>query len=113
MFAAKILDNEKRSKQSEVLKEYFNQVPMNSLKFCLYMGIECITLIILIVQLVFLDWYLHHAVTTYGLFTMKWFWEDPSSRTDPLIVLFPRFTDCDLKMYGPGMVTFSYYNDHL
>ena len=109
-FSAKILEKEKRSKQIEVLRDYFQKVPMSSYRVCVYMLMECTTLGNVVLQLIFLDWYLNNAVSQYGIYTLRWFIKDPTSRNDPLLLIFPRLTDCEVKIYGPGMVIFSYHN---
>ena len=75
---------------------------MNSMRFCVYMVIESLTLANLALQLIFLNYYLHDTVSTQGIYTIRWFFEEPSLRTDPLITLFPRLSNCDVSIMGPG-----------
>ena len=101
-FSAKIVDKEKRAQHSAVIVDYFQKVPMNCAKYCIYMLLETMTLVISILQMVFLDWFLHHAVSTHGLFTVRWFFQDQLTRKDPLLLVFPRLMSCEMKVYGPG-----------
>ena len=100
--SAKILEKEKRTKQVIIIKDFFQQVQLSSTRFCLYILLETMCLINLALQLWFLDWWLHNAVRNQGIYTLRWFFEEPELRTDPLIALFPRLSNCDMTILGPG-----------
>ena len=64
------------------------------------------TLANVVFQLWFLNYFLHNAPNANGIYTLSWFFEEPSLRKDPLITIFPRLSNCNLQSISQtGRVT--------
>ena len=58
---------------------------------------ELIAIINVTFQLWFLNYFLQDTPRANGIFTLTWFFKDPSLRKDELIKLFPRISNCHMQ----------------
>lgn len=53
-------------------------------------------------NIVFIDIFLGYEFTKYGINVLKFVNDDPETRTDPMVRVFPRVTKCTFNTYGPS-----------
>jgi hypothetical protein len=67
-----------------------------------YILCELLTLVVVILNLVFVNWFLGGVFMDYGSRVLEFTNMDPEERTDPMIMLFPRITKCTFMSVGPS-----------
>jgi len=104
MFEPELVWNKeaRAEKISFIVKYIQQQRGQHSFYFLKFLGCEFLNLINVIGQLFFMDKFLGHQFSSYGLEVLKQSEMEAGERKDALSVVFPKVSKCSFNMYGPS-----------
>lgn len=98
-----ILEDEKKSKKrSDLVKFLIAHRGRNTAYAFRYFLCELLNLFNIIIQMIFVNWFLGGEFSTYGLDVWRFLDDDPASREDPMARVFPKMTKCTFRHFGPS-----------
>lgn len=98
-----ILPQDKRKKNQDILANYLfeNRGKHNAYAFR-YLICEVINFLHVIVQMIFVNWFLGGEFSAYGLDAVRFVDAEIDKRPDPMAKIFPKLTKCTFRRFGPS-----------
>ncbi|KAH7637009.1 innexin inx2 [Dermatophagoides farinae] len=98
-----ILENEKKTTGKSNLVTYlYKSFGRNSSYAFRYFLCEVWNLVNVIIQMMFINWFLGGQFASYGLDVLMFLDGDYSERVDPMAKTFPKMTKCTFRRFGPS-----------
>lgn len=98
-----ILKEPKKTEKQGILVEYLLRTRGRHNAYAFrYFICEVLNFIHVILQMVFINWFLGGEFSTYGLDVIKYIDMDPGERPDPMNKVFPKITKCRFHRFGPS-----------
>lgn len=95
-------DGENVASKRDLVNYLYKNMGLNSSYALGFLFCEFISLINVIAQLVFLDYFLEGEFRLYGLQVVDFTLQNPDERVDPMAWVFPKITKCTFSKYGPS-----------
>lgn len=97
------ISNEDRTERVHELTRYFiKNLNTHNFYIIYYVMCECLNLVNVLAQIVFLDYFLDGEFRTYGADVLMFSEMLPENRIDPMARVFPKVTKCTFQNYGPS-----------
>jgi hypothetical protein len=98
-----ILKPERKKECCDVLVEHLirTQGMYNSYAFR-YFLCEVLNFFNVIIQMIFINWFLGGEFSRYGINVLNYIDRDPNVDEDPMARVFPKLTKCTFRQYGPS-----------
>ena len=98
-----IVKTEDRNDKQKTLANYFaDSINTHNTWAVKLQLVEVLNLANAVFNIYFIDLFLGHEFSTYGVDVVNFVEADPEARVDPMAMVFPRMTKCTFRKYGPS-----------